>query len=231
MSILQFTNDQTPKEVVTAIAELQARYQADNKCFYMVINHNDKFQQHNFDLLFFRDILSYYNESKEEHNINTLVPLYQWAKYLEIDKTHVDTLIEGYLSEWFSEVNTYRNDEFTKWFDINQIAYYNFDIKEYIPIYLVNQHEELEKDTPPVSNYYVHLKHLEAIEMIFRSYSLFVTYNEFTKPGFIEIWTNYLVLMEQNALANNLQDIHSSYWLSHCPEIASINNAISKEIN
>ncbi|TXI93835.1 MAG: hypothetical protein E6Q33_02395 [Neisseriales bacterium] len=232
MSILKFTPKTTEQTTVSEIQKLQQHYDADGKRFYLVTRHTDKYQQNTFNMLFLKEIIAYYNDPHDKTNILTLISLGEWIKFMGINPKHADALIEGFLSEESYFVDIAINEEFLPFAGTDECCYSNFDTKECIPLYMVNYRGELENpsglgsdgENIPIAAYYVPLSHLEAIELIFDTYSKCVDLELFSDSRFIEVWQNYLDLIREHATAENLEQIHQGYWFSLCPELTNITN-------
>ncbi len=238
MSILQFTPKTINQDTITEVEKLQQHYKADNRRFYLVTRHTDEYQQNSFDMLFFKEIIAYHNDPNDKSNILTLISLDQWVKFMGIKPEHADKLIVEFLSEKSYLVEIHINDEFLPFAGTDECCYSNFDVIGYIPLYLINDRGELDNPsaissdgrTIPVTYYYISLSHVEAIELIFITYSKCINLGLFDNQEFIETWESYLRLIRENALAENLEQIHQGYWLSLSPELGSLSNT-TKGVN
>lgn len=207
--------------------------------WWMVTRQADILDNQQFDLLFFRDLEDLFLvDSPENHRHKMLVPLLQYTKYIDINPDHTDALIEGYLSDNCSEldihyspktaINLIKCDPAKAQLTNDEVCSESFLYSDLVPIYLVNKPRALE-DIPDDSiieaELYVLCEHTEFIELVFRSYSLFVEYEKFAKDGFSKVWQDYLTLMQENPTAPNIEEIHRAYWFSLCPEISNLTNS------
>lgn len=219
------------------IKQLKQKYEDDPRRLWSVKRLNDYFDGHNFDMLFFREVVSTcLEDNTEKHQLQTLIPLNQYLAYMEIDLTHSDKLIEGFFRDNQQSLDViYEPDCYKEIIAINpnkaqflsyEVSYESFIYRDLVPIYIVNKCGEctVNNFNDIVSgDFYVQLEHLIFIEFVCRSYSMFVKSGEFAKAGFLDVWDRYLTLMQENATSENLEEIHRAFWISQCPELANLN--------
>ena len=208
--------------------------------WWIVKRISDNYSAQQFDMIFFRDLGDVINQTDpkgDRHQM--LIPLMQWLDFIEVKREHSEALLEGYFNDNHQALDVHncplvalamiRDTPERLPFISDELAYESFALDDLVPIYMVNLSGELEREqtnNPPHCEFYIQLEHIEFAEFVFRAYSLLVERGEFTKLGCAEAWERYLTMMQENALAENLEEIHRAYWLSLCPDLSSVANTI-----
>lgn len=225
---------------------LQDRIQeASPRRWWMVRRFTDQFQGQQFDMLFFRDLEDLFkNKNPEDDRHQMLIPLYQWLEFIEVNNESSENLLASFLTDNYSSLDVHcypatalyvvaSNPE-RQSFTTDEISLESFIYDDLVPIYLVNKRGEMERpdraENPIDVEFYFKFEHVEFFELVFRCYSLLVENKQFENPKLLPVWQQYLTLMQENASADNLEEIHRGYWLSHCPEFANLCNT-AKGVN
>lgn len=219
-------------------------HESSPKRWWLVRRKSHQFDNQQLDLIFFRDLGDVLKQiPTDQHRYKMLIPLYQYLNYIQVNDEHTDALLEGYFGDNHTALNIHNCPTsalafIAKYPDQQQflapeLSYESFLFSDLVPIYMINKFGELEKVKENNSvdcDLYVHFEHTEFIELVFKSFSLIVSNYYFAKDGFIQIWHQYLTLMQENAEAPNIENIHHMYWLSFCPELANLSNT-AKGVN
>ena len=224
------------------LAYLQDKLQeASPRRWWMVRRFTDQFQGQQFDMLFFRDLEdSFKNKNPEDDRRQMLIPLYQWLEFIGVNGDNSDNLLASFLTDNCSTLDVHcypatalyvvASNPKRQAFTTDEISLESFIHDDLVPIYMVNKRGEMERpdreENPINVELYFKLEHIEFFELVFRAYSLLVENNQFENPNLLPIWQQYLTLMQENATAENLEEIHRGYWFSHCPEFANLGNTI-----
>lgn len=223
------------------LAYLQDKLQeASPRRWWMVRRFTDQFQGQQFDMLFFRDLEDLFkNKNPEDDRRQMLIPLYQWLEFIGVNGENSDNLLASFLTDNCSTLDVHcypatalyvvaSNPE-RQAFTTDEISLESFIHDDLVPIYMVNKRGEMERpdraENPINVELYFKLEHIEFFELVFRCYSLLVENKQFENPKLLPVWQQYLTLMQENATADNLEEIHRSYWLSYS-SIANLGNTI-----
>lgn len=228
------------------LAYLQDKLQgASPRRWWMVRRFTDQFQGQQFDMLFFRDLEDLFkNKNPEDDRHQMLIPMYQWLEFIGVNNESSQNLLETFLTDNCSALDVHyypatalyvvANNPERQSFTTDEISLESFiHDDDSVPIYMVNKRGEMERekdDNVVYAEFYFKFEHIEFFELVFRCYSLLVDNNQFKNPKLLPVWQQYLTLMQENATADNLEDIHRSYWFSHCPEFANLCNT-AKGVN
>ena len=228
------------------LAEIKAKLNEHNpRRWWWVRRFSDQFMGQQFDLIFCRDMEdTFTNDDPEMDNKQMLIPLYQWLEFMEVGNANSDNLLEVFLSDNYYPLDVHYYPTTTLYLLQEKPDRANFASDEQclesflhddeiVPIYMVSQRGEMERvkdDNVVYAEAYFKFEHLVFFELVFRCYSLLVDAGEFKKPELLPIWHNYLELMQRNAAANNLEEIHRMFWSSYCPELQDLTNT-AKGVN
>lgn len=241
-------NFDTATKVINA-AEFKAYitakvHESNPQRWWIVTRKSDNLANHQFDLVFFRDLGDTLNQIEpEQQRHKMLVPLYQYLDYIEINSEHSDKLLSGFFNYAYIPLDVHHSPDVNlsfihhyptqQGFITEELTYFNFAPSDLVPFYMVNKHGELEREKNENKTYcdlYIEFEHIKFAELVFRAYSLLVECGAFARPEFLNEWQRYLELMQNNATADNLEELHRMYWLSYHPELANLSNT-AKGVN
>ncbi|MBX9866607.1 MAG: hypothetical protein K2Y14_06800, partial [Burkholderiales bacterium] len=156
--------------------------------WWVVHRTSTQFNDHQFNLLVFRDLADVLHISyPARHKHKLLIPLYQYLDYIQINSEHSEKLLEVFFHDSYIPLDVHHQPivslGFIKQyrhkqnFITNEFSWYGFYQNEIVPIYLVNKQGELENQESghlPHCDLYIEFEHIKFAELVFRAYSLLV---------------------------------------------------------
>ena len=166
---------------------------------------------------------TYYDTSCVKDNQKILVSLDCWIKSRGFSRNCAYTIINEFLLDNISYLNLSTSEELLVLIGTNKYCYSNLSAIGYIPLYSIydinKSIKSIEKNVTSQSNYYIQLMHINAIELIYITYSKCTKLDLINDEDFLNIWYEYLNLIQENAKKENLEKLHIMFWSNMYPSL------------